>query len=34
VTFAAVYRDETADSATAFLDEPVRFYDSDGVKRH
>jgi transposase InsO family protein len=29
--FAAVYSDETADSATAFLDELVRFYGHHGI---
>ena len=29
--FAAVYPDETADSALAFLDELVRFYGSHGI---
>jgi transposase InsO family protein len=29
--FAAVYRDETADSAAAFLDELVRFYGRHGI---
>ena len=29
--FAAVYSDETADSAIAFLDELVRFYDLHGI---
>jgi transposase InsO family protein len=29
--FAAVYPDETADSATAFLDELVRFYSAHGI---
>jgi transposase InsO family protein len=29
--FAAVYPDETSDSATAFLDELVRFYESHGI---
>lgn len=29
--FAAVYADETADSAIAFLDELVRFYDLHGI---
>jgi transposase InsO family protein len=31
LAFAAVYRDETSDSATAFLDELVRFYDNHGI---
>jgi transposase InsO family protein len=30
--FAAVYPDETADSATAFLDELVRFYGNHGIR--
>ncbi len=29
--FARVYRDESADSALAFLDELVRFYDAHGI---
>jgi transposase InsO family protein len=29
--FAAVYPDETSDSATMFLDELVRFYDNHGI---
>jgi transposase InsO family protein len=31
LAFADVYRDETSDSATAFLDELVRFYDNHGI---
>ena len=30
--FAAVYPDETADSALAFLDELVRFYGAHGIR--
>ena len=32
LAFASVYPDETADSATAFLDELLRFYGSHGIR--